>query len=73
MTAYYLVRDVKSGALCSYKPGRTLLNLSPIFTMQGPAEELAAQYNHHCQIKGIRYSAVSCDDNDLFPCDYFEN
>jgi hypothetical protein len=73
MIHYYIVRDVEPGAICSYKPGRTLLNNGPINRQQESAERVAERYNKFLACSGVRYVVVPHDDKEIFKCDYFEN
>lgn len=72
MIVYYIVRDVKPGTPCSYKPGRTLLNAGPIFTNEDAAIREAEAYNRYCPTAGIVYAAVAWEENKPFPADHYE-
>lgn len=73
MTFYYLCRDVKPGAVCSYKPGRTLLNNAPISRTHEAAQQYADTYNRHCHVDGVRYVVLPHDDTVAVVCDHYES
>lgn len=73
MITYYVCRDVVRGAICSYKPGRTLLNRDGIFSDPDKARAAADLWNGKCSVAGVNYLVIPHRDDVVFECDHYEN
>lgn len=65
MIFYYICRNVKPGAKCSYPVGFNLLP-NEVYRTEAMANRKADLYNHHCQVAGVRYVVVPADDTVEF-------
>jgi len=70
MIAYYIMRDVEPGAVCSYRRGRTYVD--EVYRTAEAAQRRVDCYNHFAAVEGIRYVVLPHSDTTALPFDYFE-
>jgi hypothetical protein len=65
MTVYDIIQEVATGAACSYKPGRWLVEHHD---REGAANSRAELFQRHCHVAGVNYSVVAIDEESPDRC-----